>query len=1121
MPQGSTKRKSSTSGRHRSGGSGSSTPQYRPGVHPIIPTKTSDQVKRPNQESVPPQVDPKIEQQEMLEALDSGSKAPDQFTPKDDVIDKYVEENLGLSDPDTQPTQQTGSSTSFTPSIGRPEKSTTSNSKGGSSSTGSDSKSTSESTKSDEKQSLSDIINKRRDDLIKPHKDREQSYKKSRFGKFNFVGRGRSKVKRIVIASVVSAFAAGAVAIVGVLPSAIESILTGATTSYSNFSTEAIIKKVFNDYFKEDVLVAKCRERGGTGEKCNVGVSRKDGLFGRAREDMRANKMDKRLADKGISWDYRASDDTYTFFRTKDGSPITEHQGLRDLDMFALGRNEGSKYIDSLVRTEINNTSRWKKYFIRGPTLRAMRTRTGSTGCFFLCKSKDSFNNTKKWPKKAFARFVKQHLLWSSSQLLSGIVDCIIGGGDACASRTFHNYARGKVGSAAARLFSQEFASEVLEAFDGAVEKGVTRYVLEEALKKLFDYFGKTISDKAASGVLAVVLIIKAIGELASNLQALPKILRIKNMMLIAATSATFMIMINEARRGTMPLGDFGAMLSSFIGMGRSRIFASMFMGPDNKTALNGQPYSCNNAEDGGVAAGVSELISPAKMEAGDLTCKSFMLDFEPDILKNPLIQVPANAWNAVKAICLPANVLCVSDAINFVDKIQQFLGDITNMLISMIPGFDKFQELINSKLEPFASSILGAISPSIVTDAFAGVTSKISPEGARVFDALSGGASSINQYLTPRDELGGGVLDLTAQAELDAEIAQQQAQDIKYASRYDRFFNLDPTTGVGTSLLTQLSASTPANFNVASIFNPMQNLSLAFNNSTGKATYADNSSIARTVSTAFAVPVRGHALTKIKGIAKGTIPIEDPESEKCIKEKATWKQQIEDRTDSSKSDQLGFGMPDGDGSGTSPCLLADTSLKVLTTHRTDTDDFPYGSENVDGDDGSGGGGGGGGNNDEPVVGDTSDVECKAGSNDAGEAEGWLKGKKYSIRLCTVNGFTSASDEDGGLARFNSTVSANVVGLVAAAKAAGKTTSVTSSFRSYAKQAELYACAPGCTNGNPAARPGNSNHQMGFAFDIGMNSNSPFNLWMRTNGSNYGYKWIGSNDPPHFSVDGN
>lgn len=804
-----------------------------------------------------------------------------------------------------------------------------------------------------EAKSLSDIINNTRDEHLDALKRHDDELKTNRFSKFNFVGRGRRRARRVVLALIISGTAAAAVAVVGIVPQAIDSILTSATTSYSNFSSEGIIKRAFNQYAKETVLLPKCNgntsNHPALNNHCNVAKSKKNGLFGRAIEDMRANKMDEKLRSKGIHWEYDADNDRYTVFKSKDGNPInadfSKNVDYDGFDMFDMGREEGSKFIDSEVRKAINEESRWKKYFIRGPTVRAMRARTGSTGCFFLCKSKDSYNQKKKWPKRAFAKLVANTLLRGQSDLMNNIADCVIGGGEGCTSRKTRDFLKGKVADAATKMFDEEFGEKLLKTLENAdgLSKGATRFVLEEAVKKISSWVTEEVTEKTASNIVGIILLIRSVGKAVSGLiEKLPKVLRVKNMMAIALVSSTFLIMVNESRRGAIPLGDYGQMLSTFIGMGGSRIFANMFMGADNETAKNGQPYNCNNAEEGGVAGAVSNAFSPAKMESGDLTCKSFKLDYTPSFLDNSFLRGIGSAYDVYNNACigLGSAKVCLDSPVDALNRVEGFLGSAFQWVLEKVPGYQDLQKLIAEKSQDMMQNIFTAVSPTIVNGAFAGVGPR---EGARVFDSIAGGSSANNQYITPRDELGGGALDSIAQAELDTAIAEQQAQDIHYASFYDRFFNLDPTGGVGTSLLTQFAGSAFGNYHVANLVNPLQNLSLAFNNASGSNTFASNGSIASTVSGAFAVPVRGYSLSTIQSAQKGGMDSVDPDSDKCKKEKADWKAQIEDRSDGSDDSQidaLGYGIPDGDGSGTSPCMLVGTALKTVTTHSTDTDDF-------------------------------------------------------------------------------------------------------------------------------------------------------------------------------------
>ncbi len=1134
MPEGSTKKRRSED-RSQAGGSGSSS-SFRPRVHPIIPEPKSDSRRdkktaggsKVHSSNIKPEdpKDIKIDP-EQLKALDIEQAQQDEemFT---NPVDDYVRQDLAIEEPEkidpSRPIAKEEPQRRFRPTIGKPGSSTDKQS-GTSSSPSSKEKSSSATNEPiEEADALKNYLNDVRANHLEKLSSKEKG-KKSAFGKFNFVGRGKSKLKIAIIGAVTAAFVAGAVAIVGVLPSAIESILTGSTTSYSNFSTEAIVKRVFNDYFKESVLLPECRNGAQSGGNCNFSPSSNSRLWRRAMDDMRANKMDEKLRAKGIQW-HHDGNGQFTFFISKDGKPLdsfAQRIDFNSFDAFEMGENEGSKFLDSLVKDEINNTSRWKKYFIRGPTLRAMRTRTGSTGCFFLCKAKDSFNKTKKWPKRAFGRFVKQHVLWPSSGLLKYIVDCMISGGDSCTARSFHTFIKGKILEAASKLFNEEFAQKILKEFDEALSKGVTRYILEAALKRLMEWLTGQASSVAAGNIAGAILFLYAFGKLANTLKTkLPRILRIKNLMTVAAASATFMIIINEMRRGTTPLPDFGAMLSTFIGMGGSRMFASIFMGPDNKTAQNGQPYTCNNKEDGGFAGAVSDFITPATIQPGELTCNSFKFDYTPTILDNPLIGAASNIYEKISTACVVKGVC----ADTIVDKIQQYMGTVMGWIsgwLSYIPGYEKITGFLTAHIESFGSALLGALTPTIVTDAFSGVVPGIAPQGARVFDALSGGASGINQYLTPRDELGGGKLNLAAQLDLDNAIAKEQAQDTHFASRYNRFFNLDPTVGPGPSLLAQLSASTPANYSMASFLNPMKNLSLAFTSASNQHTYASSSSNASLIARGFATPVRGHPLSVPEGIAKGTREVKDPESAECKKEVATWKKQIEERTDASEesglADTFGFGIPDG----TSECLLADTSLKVLTTHRSTTDDFPYEGSSSDGETGGGGSGGGGG----------------GGGTDPAPTEGAL-GKCEGVEVTRPNAGKPNDYEMQLVPGTNITVMAiyctNVKNLVDAAAADGLDFSrVYSSFRTYEDQVRLRrqncagkdetdnyivyekspsACKP------PTAKPGESNHNKGTAIDFANchHGSACFN-WLKANAARFGYKNLPS-ESWHWSVTG-
>lgn len=176
---------------------------------------------------------------------------------------------------------------------------------------------------------------------------------------------------------------------------------------------------------------------------------------------------------------------------------------------------------------------------------------------------------------------------------------------------------------------------------------------------------------------------------------------------------------------------------------------------------------------------------------------------------------------------------------------------------------------------------------------------------------------------------------------------------------------------------------------------------------------------------------------------------------------------------------------------------------------------------------------------DTSTVGNTASTPCAPGTTDAGETDGWSQGKKYRIRLCEIPGFASASSDDkNGLVQVNSTASAKWLELFKKSQTDNIGLTAINSFRTNATQEYLDNCDTTnlCNNGNEAAAPGFSNHQIGFAVDIDINTagKDPSLTTCKANPDAYPkYKWLAANAPAlgisatvnsecwHWSVGGN
>lgn len=159
---------------------------------------------------------------------------------------------------------------------------------------------------------------------------------------------------------------------------------------------------------------------------------------------------------------------------------------------------------------------------------------------------------------------------------------------------------------------------------------------------------------------------------------------------------------------------------------------------------------------------------------------------------------------------------------------------------------------------------------------------------------------------------------------------------------------------------------------------------------------------------------------------------------------------------------------------------------------------------------------------------DSTGVPCANGTRDLGVHDGYVDGRLFKVRLCSLSNLPSNGQADNpggqfstpgadGHAIVNSRVSGAWFALVNEAKSAGVSLSANSSFRSMPHQQSLW-------NNNPdsslVARPGHSSHQAGVAIDFaGMSvtggstcatraraPSSPGWVWLNANAHKYGFK---------------
>ncbi|MCA9313475.1 hypothetical protein KDA08_04135, partial [Candidatus Saccharibacteria bacterium] len=330
-------------------------------------------VQRPKAEQH--QNDPQVEQQEMLEVLDTGSNAqPNALTPKDDVIDRYVEEDLGITDPDSQPQLTGPAAAGFTPTIGRPDR------KGkageGARSGGSSSSASTTSGDATEKKKLSDFINEERSSLQNDLKTKSNSIKSQKVSAWNFRGKIKSRLKRAILGMAVAALVAVPIAAIGIIPHAIQSWIANRTSAYVERAADKMGQKALFAFIKNRVAVGKCRDYYNLAANfdplqasCRPRLDEKDGRISQLFNDWHAAKMEDKLYKKGINVEYDPKASPGKPYKiTIDGENFEAAADFGSPDWNEarfVGRREGTNILKRQMKVVLKEDTRWWQYLKR------------------------------------------------------------------------------------------------------------------------------------------------------------------------------------------------------------------------------------------------------------------------------------------------------------------------------------------------------------------------------------------------------------------------------------------------------------------------------------------------------------------------------------------------------------------------------------------------------------------------------------------------------------------------------------------------------------------------------------------------------------------------------------
>lgn len=876
---------------------------------------------------------------------------------------------------------------------------------------------------------------------------------------------------------------------------------------------------------------------------CRARMGERQGRVKQLFDDWQSANMEDILAKNGIEVSYNANpgdggdiNKPYSI-SVADGKPdLRLSDDIYDLDWDigdSLGRRQASKRIRSAIKPAMREETRMFQFLKRRNMKAGFLRNLGLPGRFWgpdsLAKKLDDRDIRIKNRHTKWRHYLTKHVIELGNGRLGTILEVILDG-DASKIKPSELIKQNKILRLAAEKLGDEAVEKIIDKYSKKSASEVATQIVADLLQKLFKEAGEFAGELLVKGIPIVGQILLAFAildlmDLATD-GSLQKWISTTNAAQYMEISNLLATETSEELRFWVDAPSAVDMRRSMIdGLSSSRMFVNT-VGYKSVSGKKAPGYGCKPKVDtstlfsavGGIFNGENpESLERTGMADDQDVCTNNRVDYDPlsplngvfgfvqgnptgvdltnytdkcilEVVGNPFGgSVPANPITS-SGICPTAQEVFhkSKDAVSYISgKLLDPISDWISNISFVKSMTDNFMTWFNNAITIFltGSSLAGA---ELLTGGY-GTDTK---SGARIFDAVSGGNQvTSNAFAKGAGDgggLGGTTVTPTQAAEINKSIASERKEELANASIYDRFFDISkPDTLASISM-----AATVTDGGVDSLINPMKNIATIFGSGRSSAYAA-----AETRNCSFENS-EGQAVTEL-GVICYTHPDElldalteeeieqygDPEF--CKTYNAEHDAALKAKEEIGGGDEKAVQDPDGSATNTEPnyCELVCTTTDTMgTLFRKDDEICGFKDQPA--------AAGGGATTTEDY--NTTDVPCAAGTTDVGDAKAYKDEKPYDIKLCSIPGFVSTGTEDVdsgiNLVRVNSTISEDTLKMFNDMVASGMNTpTAVSSFRSMEFQTSQY----GDGSSGEVAKPGTSNHQMGYAIDFALGGCNP------------------------------
>lgn len=621
--------------------------------------------------------------------------------------------------------------------------------------------------------------------------------------------------------------------------------------SSSNTMFDRYSDRVFGNYIKKHVLSGMgkegCKSTLTTNASC-LSVVQGESKLSRLYRSWSENNLETKLAkDYGLVFEKTGTNGSVkmrvntnteldiTGFESSNKT-LFEFIAEKNPDTTELSRNE----IRQLVRKKLSDETGGKKLSMRLKLGKLLERKYGIKRCIVACKSRDDFSDWKNNKTKAYKIALVQRVVEPKSDIISGVMKCVIEGCDPTSNIDRDGVGNGEVerdhNKSLDKLVAKlgtESTEDLFKLYsDVSTKGGVSSYLIEKGLAK---YFGAEVAEKVATKAIPVVGWVDLAVKVGKAAQNAPATLRRTGYVATSTAAATYWMMwrthADEIKLGYVDAEMVGSFTNTLNGLDTDD--SGKVFKPDNggitmeSSPLYQQMLGSNSAKTSFLGLPVVNAATAVPCDnnktiaAGELNCPEERLNQADNIVFNSIDYFFNNTTDGETAkLAIGLWEKTGGAVLNLVGGVFGLLTGAALDVVKETPVIGDAYKEVEEKLASVAQDLFKWVFEAIVPNPF----NNIAGNGARSFAMMAAGA---NHTANTHNQINLGGKKITNEQAFALQLEDQRDRSIAFnnSSLSNRLFNGNDTSSLVSRVAMNLPTSRSISINnlATSIINPFK----------------------------------------------------------------------------------------------------------------------------------------------------------------------------------------------------------------------------------------------------------------------------------------------------------